>query len=124
MLTIIKLRGIGRSTIEISKHLGRGHCTVMKYVQHPDCRRGRSDEGKFEVVCKCTLSKIKLESRTKLSSTSNAIFDNAGAKTVESNEVPSAAVSYSSWKTQYSSSFEGSSQGKCLNWASEYMKLD
>ena len=73
--TITKLLGIGRSTLEIAKHLGRDHRTIKKCVQQPDYT------AVWEVIkASCypfvpeTTSKIKRKLIKKPSSTSKTIF--------------------------------------------------
>ena len=39
---------IGRSTLEIAKHLGRDHRTIKKNVRQPDYSRVRNDKGKLK----------------------------------------------------------------------------
>ena len=44
-------------------------------------------------------------------------------KALESNEVPSAAGIYVTWKNRSSFSFVGHTKEKRLNWTSEYMYM-
>ena len=54
---ITKLLGIGRSTLEIAKHLGRDHLTIKKYVRHLNYSPVRSEKGKLQSICTRTISK-------------------------------------------------------------------
>ena len=57
--TITKLLGMGQSTLEIPKHLGRDHRTIKKYVRQPDYSHVRSDKGRLKSVCTSTISRSK-----------------------------------------------------------------
>ena len=57
--TIVSELGNGKTTIEISKILGRDHRTVKKFVQFPISVRSREDKGKSRVASNRTLSCVK-----------------------------------------------------------------
>lgn len=72
----------GKSTLEISKNIGRYHQTVKNFVKDPTKVRKRVDKGQTRVVCKRSLSRIKREAVKNPGLTSRELFNRIGETTV------------------------------------------
>ena len=57
---IVSELGKGKSTLEISKMLGRDHRTVKKFVKSAPSR-SRADKGNSRIISRRTMSRIKRE---------------------------------------------------------------
>jgi len=72
----------GKSTLEISKIIGRYHQTVKRFVAAPTKVRKRADKGHSRVVSRHSLSRMKREAVNNPGLTSGALFRSIGEATV------------------------------------------
>ena len=75
---IISKLSEGKSTLEISKSIGRYHNTVKRFLEDPTKKRGRADKGHSRLFSRRSLSKLKREAMNNPGLSSAQIFNNVG----------------------------------------------
>ena len=78
---ITQLLNQGKTSLDISKIIHRGHRTVKSYIANSSKVRQRSDKGTFRKISRREISSIKRAVAKKSHSTSFKVFDEAGVPT-------------------------------------------
>lgn len=115
----------GKTTLDISKILGRCHQTVKKFVANPTKIRQRADKGKPRAITPRSMSRIKREAMKNPGLTSQELFSRIGEPSVPRSTrcrylkkiaLPTKAVSKPPLKQNHIENR--------LKWAEDNMKVD
>lgn len=123
--TIVSELGKGKTTIQISKILGRDHRTVKKFVQSPASVRPRADKGISRVSSHRTLVRVKREVVRNPCLTSRELFKRCGREDVsKSTRCRLLKQVAKNVKPVTRPPLKAVHKEKRLKWAEEYMKID